>query len=115
MPSAYSTILFHIPTTVTIRIEIGPAGKARTLTLDKDVPAMRLQLEAYFKEKARYRESCDGEAIEFTIHYVRVEPESNFSISEVRFRPPDQFFVFYHQLKPSLDPVRSKPPQKRAP
>lgn len=108
IPSAYSTIQSEIPATIEARILIGDHGKAERVTYDTDFKLLTLQLDAYFKQKTRYVDSCKGRIITFTVRYTLVEPELDVSASEVHFEPPDRFLVICHRLRPSLDPVRTK-------
>jgi len=106
MPSSYSTVFAHIPATIGVHISIGEGGKAQVITYDTHIQALKTHLDAYFKDKARYLDVCRGKTISFNVHYLVVEPPVDFPISEVRFQPPDQFFVICHALKPNIDPVR---------
>lgn len=87
IPSAYSTIVTQIPATVEARILIGGGGKAESITYDTKVKALTLQLDAYFKEKTKYLDSCKGRTITFTVRYTLVEPALDVSASEVIFEP----------------------------
>ncbi|SRR5579883_134159 len=107
MPSAYSSIFRQLPTTVKVQVEIGDGGVPRSVEYDTTVKALTLQLDAYFLEKTKYLDSCRGKKITFTVEYSIVDPALDFAVSEVRFEPPDRFFVVCHRLKPSLDPARS--------
>lgn len=108
MPGAYSSVMIRIPATVEARIQIGNNGRAERVTYDTEVRLLTIQLDAYFRERARYRQECMGKTISFTVHYMVVDPAVDFPVSEVRFDPPDQIYVICHRLKPALDPVKSK-------
>jgi len=108
IPSAYSMVATRIPATVQVQVKIGEKGTAENVSYDNQEVAFKLLLNGYFKEKTKYLDSCKGKTITFTIHYMSIGAPVDFPISEVRFDPPDQFFVMYHSLKPALDPVRPK-------
>jgi hypothetical protein len=112
IPSTYSTIQSRIPAIVEANILIGAGGRAERVTYDTDNKLLTLHLDTYFKEKTRYADSCKGRTVTFTVQYTLVDPEVDSSYSEVHFEPPDRFLVICHRLKPSFDPVRSKPLKK---
>jgi len=108
LPSGYSSFDLSLPATVDVHIKLGDGGKAESIAVNSDVKAIKLNLDGYFGEKTRYRDSCKGRTISFTVHYVLLEPPLDFGVAEVRLDPPDQIFVFCHRIKPALDPVRPK-------
>ena len=114
IPSAYSTIFTYLPTKVEVRVTIGENGRASAVSYNTKVKQLMLHLDAYFKDRTRYLESCKGREISFKVEYSIIEPALDFGASDVSFEPPDQFFIRCHRLKPSLDPVRPKDlePQK---
>jgi hypothetical protein len=107
-PIAYSTIYSRIPAIVHLSVEIGDHGKARQVTYDTNSELIKVQLDAYFREKAKYLDSCKGRSISFTVEYRVVAPELDFPVSEVTLLPPDGFLVVCHRLRPALDPVRPR-------
>jgi hypothetical protein len=106
IPSAYSTVITKIPATVEARILIGDYGTAESVTYDTNLKLLIFQLDAYFKEKTKYVDSCKGRTITMIVQYTVVEPEVDFPTSEVHFEPPDRFRVICHRIRPALDPVR---------
>jgi hypothetical protein len=70
VPSAYSSVYNYIPATVEVKVEIGPDGRARKIDYSTSVKALQLQLDGYFKTKARYLAACRGKTISFTVQYV---------------------------------------------
>ena len=109
-PSAYSGFNLNIPVTVEVRIKIGEGGAAQSVFPDTTITAIKSQLTTYFGEKTRYRDTCNGKTVTFTIHYLLVDPPLGFSVSEVRIAPPDQIFVYCHRILPALDGVRTGNP-----
>ena len=108
LPSAYSAFNRSIPATADVHIKVGKGGSAQSVTTDSNVRAIKLQLGAYFRERTRYSDACEGRTISFTIHYVLVGQPMDFGVSEVRLDPPDQIFVFCHRIKPTFDPMRPR-------
>lgn len=106
MPSSYSTIYSYLPATVVLRVRIGENGRAKVIAYNTSFETLKIHLDGYFKEKTRYSESCNGKTITFTVHYIIEGSALDFATSEVRFDPPDQFYIMCHPLKPSLDPAR---------
>ncbi len=106
LPGSYSMILWHLPVTTEVKVEIGTQGRARRVVYNTPVKQIAVHLDQYFKDGARYSDKCRGRTITFSVEYVVQGVALDFPVSEVRFMQPDRFVVTVHPIKPSLDPVR---------
>jgi len=111
MPYVTSGMMMSIPATIQVRVTIGRNGNARTVDYGDVKPIVRFELDGYFKERTRYASACEGRTISFTIRYLVEGMPTPFLVSEVRFRPPNEFVVVAHPIEPSLDPVREPKPK----
>jgi hypothetical protein len=104
MPSITGGLMTSIPATVEIRVLIGEHGMAREVDYGNARPVFRLELDEYFRRKTRYLGACNGKTIRFKIRYVVEGNRTSRPVSEVRFRPPNEFIVLCHPVEPALDP-----------
>ena len=103
MPNATGGIDSIIPATVRVRVTIGKNGLARSVDYGDAKPLLRIALNQYFKEEARYVPACEGKTISFRVRFVVEGIPTPFLSSKVRFHSPDEFVVVTHPTKPSLD------------
>ncbi len=106
MPYVTGEIMMSLPTTVSVHVLVGKHGVAQETNYGNAKPVLGLVLDRYFKEKTRYVDACEGKTISFTVRYVVGGNRTAFPVSEVRYRPPDEFLVLCHPVEPALDPFR---------
>jgi hypothetical protein len=106
IPNATGGINTNLPATVHVRVTIGKNGRASSVEYGDAKPIIRISLDQYFKEEARYVPACEGRTIDFTVRYVVEGIETPYLVSKLRFRQPNEFVVVVHPIQPSLDPVR---------
>jgi hypothetical protein len=106
MPYVTSGMVTSLPADVTVHILIGNGGIAQKVEYSGGTPVLRYELDKYFKDKTRYRKDCRGKTISFSVRYLVEGNKTARPVSEVRFRPPNEFIVQSHPVMPALDPVR---------
>ena len=106
MPYVTPGMVMSIPANIEIQVAIGTKGEARKISYSSGTPLLRHELDRYFKDKARYKKACMGRTISFTVRFLVEGNETVHAVSEVRFRPPNEFIVRSHPVTPALDPVR---------
>jgi hypothetical protein len=113
VPNAAGALTTYIPATVQVRILIGDNGRAASVDFGAAKPIFRLELGHYFSEGARYLKACQGKTITFTVRYVVRGEKTARPVSEVRFRPPNEFVVVCHPVEPALDPFPEPKPKSK--
>lgn len=103
MPEVTSGIVTSIPATIEVHVLIGSNGVAQKID-SSGKPVFRLELDSYFKDGTRYRNACAGKTISFTVRYLVEGNATLRPVSEVRFRPPNEFVVRSHPVMPAIDP-----------
>jgi hypothetical protein len=111
MPYVTSGMVMSLPADIEVHVLIGSNGIAEKIGYGGGTPALRLELDYYFKEKTRYTKACKGRTISFTVRYLVEGNETQHPVSEVRFRPPNQFIVRSHPVIPALDPFPTPRPK----
>ena len=111
MPYAIGQMMASIPARIEVQVTIGKDGLASSADYGHIKPLMRIALDQYFKEQSRYRPSCAGRKITFTLRYLVEGIPTPVPSSQVRFRPPNEFVIVAHPIEPSLDPIREQNPK----
>ena len=111
MPYVTGEIMMSLPATVYVHVLIGDHGVAKRIDYGGAKPVLRLVLDRYFKDKTRYLGACKGKTISFTVRYVVQGNRTALPVSEVRYRPPNEFLVLCHPVEPALDPFPQVEPR----
>jgi hypothetical protein len=111
MPYVTGGMMMSVPATIQVHVLIGEHGMAQRIDYGDAKPILGLELDEYFKKKTRYVEACKGKTISFTIRYIVEGNRTTRPVSEVRFRPPNEFIVLCHPVEPALDPLREPKPK----
>jgi hypothetical protein len=111
MPYVTAGMVLSLPADIQVHIFIGSNGMAEKIDYSGGTPVLRHELDYYFKEGSRYRKACKGKTITFTVRYLVEGNETVRPVSDVLFRPPNEFVVRSHPVMPALDPVREPGPK----
>lgn len=106
MPYVTPGMVMSIPANVEVHVLIGRDGKAQKIDYSAGTSLLRHELGEYFKDLTRYKKACEGRTISFTVRFLVEGNETVRPVSEVRFRPPNEFIVRSHPVTPALDPIR---------
>ena len=106
MPYVTPGMVTSLPANIDIHILIGDDGTAERINYSSGTPLLKHELDKYFRDKTRYVKSCRGKTISFTVRYLVEGNQTVREVSEVRFRPPNEFVVRSHPVIPALDPVQ---------
>lgn len=113
VPNGAGALTTYIPATVQVRILIGDNGRAASVDVGAAKPIFRRELGRYFSEGTRYLKTCQGKTITFTVRYVVRGWKTALPVSEVHFKPPDEFVVICHPVEPALDPFPDVKPKSK--
>jgi len=106
MPYVTAGMVMSLPADVGVRILIGSDGSAQKVDYSGGTPVLKHELDYYFKDGAHYRKACKGSTISFIVRYLVEGNKTVRPVSEVQFRPPNEFIVRSHPVIPASDPVR---------
>ena len=99
-------IATYIPTTVEVVVRIGKGGSVESIRYSNSNALLQIELDHFFKDATTYRSGCQGRSVTFVVRYLVEGTPTDNPVSEVRFRPPNEFVVICRPLKPILDPLR---------
>jgi hypothetical protein len=108
MPYVTSGMVMSIPANIQIHVLIGSNGVAQKIDYSSGAPVLKHELDFYFKDGTRYSKRCKGKTISFLVQYLVEGNETIRPVSEVRFRPPNEFIVRSHPVTPVID-IRPDP------
>ena len=102
-----------IPAVVSVRVLIGKDGHAASTEYGEGQEPFRLELDAYFKEKSRYSNDCEGSTVTFIVRYEVEGRWVSYKPSwETSIRPPNEIILTCHPIGITDDPVRNIEVQK---
>ena len=103
VPRVNGNVIVSIPATVQVHVSIGKKGIARAVEYEGAKPLLRIALDQFFKRESSYLPSCAGRTITFVVRYTVEGAATSEPLSTARFRPPNEFIVVAHPMKPALD------------
>jgi len=111
MPRVTPGMVTSLPANIEVHVLIGSNGVAQKVDYSSGTPALRRELDFYFKDGTSYSKACNGRTIRFTVRYLVEGNKTQGPVSEVRFRPPDEFIIRSHPVIPAVDPFPEPRPK----
>ncbi len=106
VPQMHGTLVGSVPARIEATVLVGKMGKAASVSFRAPTKPLEIEIGFYLKNKTRYSKACEGRSLKIVFSYLVEGDETAELEAVVHFKPPNEFVVISHPVKPIADHTR---------
>ena len=103
VPQMHGTLVGSVPARIEATVVVGKMGRAASVSFRAPSKPLETEIGFYLKKRTRYASACEGRSVRIVFSYLVEGSETADLESTVHFKPPNEFVVISHPMKPIAD------------